>query len=46
MNKNEFRLMCEELLNQANKNVNFLKNIITGYMSWVYDYNAETKAQS
>jgi hypothetical protein len=35
-----------ELLNRANEDENFLKNIITGDETWVYGYNVETKAQS
>jgi hypothetical protein len=36
----------QELLNRANEDDNFLKNIITGDEAWVYGYDVETKAQS
>jgi hypothetical protein len=38
--------MSQELLNRANKDENFLKNIITGDEKWDYGYDVETKAQS
>jgi histone-lysine N-methyltransferase SETMAR len=38
--------VSQELLNQANKDENFLQNIITGDETWVYGYDVETKAQS
>ena len=38
--------VCEELLEMANDNENFLKTIITGDETWVYGYDVETKAQS
>ena len=39
-------LKCQELLANANGNENFLKNIITGDETWVYEYDVETKIQS
>ena len=36
----------QELLANANGNVNFLKNIIAGDETWVYGYDVETKMQS
>jgi hypothetical protein len=36
--------VSKELLDRANNN--FLKNIITGYETWVYGYDVETKVQS
>ena len=35
-----------ELLTNANGNENFLKNIIIGNETWVYEYDVETKTQS
>lgn len=38
--------VCQELLEMANGNENFLKQVITGDETWVYGYDAETKVQS
>ena len=38
--------ISQELLDNANGNENFLKNIITGDGMWVYGYDVETKMQS
>jgi hypothetical protein len=38
--------VSQELLDRANDNDNFLKNIITGDETWVYGYDVETKVQS
>ena len=38
--------ISQELLVNANGNENFLKNIIAGYETWVYEYDVETKMQS
>ena len=38
--------ISQELLANANDNKNFLKNIITGDETWVYEYDVETKMQS
>ncbi|KZC08958.1 hypothetical protein WN55_11421, partial [Dufourea novaeangliae] len=38
--------VCQELLEMANDNENFLKSIITGDETWVYGYDVETKTQS
>jgi len=38
--------ISQELLANANGNGNFLKNIITGDVTWVYGYDTETKMQS
>jgi outer membrane lipoprotein-sorting protein len=47
MSRNKFRVdVSQELLNQANEDENFLKNIINGDETWVYGYDIETKAQS
>ena len=35
--------MSQELLDRANDDDNFLKNIITGDETWVYRYDVETK---
>lgn len=37
--------MSQELLDRANDDDNFLKNIITGDETWVYGYDVETKVQ-
>ena len=37
--------ISQERLAQASVGENFLKNI-TGYKTWVYDYDVNTKAQS
>ena len=44
--KQNFVDISQELLANANGNVNFLKNIITGDETWVYGYDVETKMQS
>jgi len=36
----------QELLASVNDNENFLKNITTGYETWVYGYDVEAKMQS
>ena len=47
MIKNRFELtLSQELLDRANGDYNFLKNIITGDETWVYWYDVETKVQS
>jgi len=38
--------ISQELLANANGNENFLKNITTGDVMWVYGYDVETKMQS
>lgn len=38
--------VCQELLEMANDNENFLKQVITGDETWVYGYDVETKVQS
>ena len=38
--------VSQELLDRANGDDNFLKNIITGDETWVYVYDVETKVQS
>ena len=38
--------ISQELLANANGNENFLKKIITGDETWVYEYDVETKMQS
>jgi histone-lysine N-methyltransferase SETMAR len=38
--------ISQELLDQANSDENFLKNIVMGDETWVYGYDVETKAQS
>ena len=38
--------VSQELLNGANGDDKFLKNIITGDETWVYGYDVETKVQS
>jgi hypothetical protein len=37
--------MSQELLNLANKDENFIKNIITKDETWFLEYDVETKAQ-
>ena len=37
--------ISHELPANANGNENFLKNIITGDETWVYEYDVETKMQ-
>jgi len=45
--QNENRVeINQELLANANGNENFLKNIITGAETWVYEYDVEAKMQS
>ena len=39
-------MLSQELLDQANGDDNFFKNIITGDETWVYGYDVETKVQS
>jgi hypothetical protein len=38
--------VSQELYDRSNAGENFLKNVITGDETWVYQYNIETKAQS
>ena len=38
--------ISQELLVNANGNENFLKNIITGDETWVYECDVETKMQA
>lgn len=38
--------ISQELFDHANTNKNFMNTIVTGYKTWVYSYNVETKAQS
>ena len=38
--------VCQELLDRAEEDENFLSRIITGDESWVYGYDIETKVQS
>jgi hypothetical protein len=37
--------VCRELKQQARDDPNFISNIITGYETWVYGYDPETKQQ-
>ena len=37
--------VSQELLDRSNTDENFLKNVITGYETWVYGYDVETKVQ-
>jgi hypothetical protein len=47
LEQKEFRAeVDQDLVETANKNPDFHKNIITGHESCVYSYDAETKAQS
>lgn len=39
-------IVSRELLDRSNDDENFLKNVITGGETWVYDYDIETKVQS
>ena len=36
----------KELVDHANVDENFLKNMVTGDETWVYGYDIETKVQS
>jgi hypothetical protein len=38
--------VCQELLDRASEDENFLKRIITGDETWVYGYDVEEKMQS
>jgi len=38
--------VSQELLDRSNTDGNFLKNVITGDKTWVYDYDDEIKVQS
>ena len=38
--------ICQELLDRANDDGNFMESIITGDETWVYGYDVETKSQS
>ncbi|KAG7157223.1 hypothetical protein Hamer_G010079 [Homarus americanus] len=38
--------VAKDLLQTTNNDRHFLKQVITGDESWVYDYDPETKAQS
>jgi hypothetical protein len=38
--------ISQELLDNANGNENFLKNVITGVETWVHGYDVETNMQS
>jgi hypothetical protein len=38
--------ICQELLDHATEDEDFLTRIITGNETWVYRYNVETKTQS
>jgi len=38
--------IAHDLFEHSREDVQFLKNIVTGYESWVYGYNPETKQQS
>ena len=38
--------ISQELLDRVSVDENFLKIIVTGDKTWVYDYDVETKAQS
>ena len=43
----EYRIsVCTELKEQAENDPNFISNIITGDVSWVFGHDAETKQQS
>ena len=44
--KNRRMTIAQEMLNEVNEDPDFLKRVITGYESWVYGYDVETKAQS
>ena len=44
--KNRNVFVSQELVDRANTNENFLKNIVTGDKTWVYGYDVKTKAQS
>ena len=38
--------ICQELLDRANADPDFMETIVTGDETWVYGYDVETKAQS
>ncbi|XP_067120045.1 protein GVQW3-like [Centruroides vittatus] len=38
--------IAQDMLDNVSSNPNFLNNVITGYESWVYGYDPETKMQS
>jgi hypothetical protein len=38
--------ICKELLDRASEDENFLKRIITGDETWVYEHDVEMKMQS
>jgi len=38
--------VSQELFDRSNADENFLKNVITGDETWVYDYDVETKVKS
>ena len=42
---NNHRMRIAQLLNDVNNNPDFLKRVITGDQTWIYDYGIETKTQ-
>jgi hypothetical protein len=38
-------MFSQELSDCSNADKNFLKNVVTGDETWVYEYDIETKAQ-
>jgi len=38
--------MCLHLLERIQRDRNFLKNVITGEETWIFEYDPETKRQS
>jgi hypothetical protein len=38
--------ICQELLDRASEDENFLKRIVTGFETWVYGYDVEMKMKS
>ena len=44
--KDNWKDVCLYLLEWIKSNRNFLKNVITGDESWIFEYDSETKRQS